>query len=273
MLYRGAIESFFNTKNREAAAQHEKIKAASEGLKDQMILGNADQKYKALESVLDLALESDGRSIEYFSTFHSILGMALQYSKLFSERVNVDMKHTKLLKRALNEIVEEANNSRGSCSYNYPNHINSFLGSSEDERTVPDRRLTYVEIDTERYARKAARHNYADNECDSISTDDTRVGVVYNTEHFATHVVVSAPAPFADYKRNQLARDDRFPTFNTRIPQPVARSVDNLFCDSAPCHAADNESSYLGGVSYYSNSPAAAPAAAPAAFPPSLPEK
>ena len=77
-----------------------------------MILANATQKQKAFEAFLALALESDRRSIEYLSTFHSVLGMALQHSKMFSERVNVDMKRTRLLKRALNEIVDEDNNSR-----------------------------------------------------------------------------------------------------------------------------------------------------------------
>ena len=143
----------YNAKNKESKAHQEKIRTASQRLKEQMILANATQKHKAFEAVLALVFESDRRSIEYLSTFHSVLGMALQHFKMFSERVNVDMKRTRLLKRALNEIVDEDNSrmhefsdfsEKRPRSAGSPSPVNVFLGSSDDERTEPTRRLNNI---------------------------------------------------------------------------------------------------------------------------------
>lgn len=79
---------------RESKKHNEEIRQVSKHLKEQMILCNASQKHKVFESVLQLVFEADKNSIEYLTTFHQVLGMSLKHTKLFSERVNVNMKRT-----------------------------------------------------------------------------------------------------------------------------------------------------------------------------------
>lgn len=127
------------------------MRKSSQRLNEQMILANAtQQEHKTFETVLTLFFESDSKSIQYLSTFHSVLGMALLHTKMFSERVNVDIKRTRLLKIALNEIVDQDNNrgdefsglsSKRSRSASSPDPVNVFLCESEDESAGPVKRL------------------------------------------------------------------------------------------------------------------------------------
>jgi hypothetical protein len=151
----------------------EKIRTESQRLKEQMILANATQKHKEFEAVLALVFESDIRSIEYLSTFHSVLGMALEYSKMFSERVNVNMKRGERLKRALSEIVDEDNSrmdefsvfsEKRSCSAGFACFVfptNEFLGGSDDERTEAERELNNVPCRTTTEDPPATHHTTA----------------------------------------------------------------------------------------------------------------
>lgn len=102
------LESLHKSMSKESKIQEEKIKTATQRLKEMMIIANDAQKHKAFEAVLALVFESDRRSIEYFSTFHSILDLSVQHAKVFSERVNKNITYTRLLKRTLNEIIDES---------------------------------------------------------------------------------------------------------------------------------------------------------------------
>jgi hypothetical protein len=146
---RDVIESLHDFQKEECQKHREKIRFASQKLEEQITLANASQNCKSLEVLLAQVFESDMASIEYLTTFHTVFGMALRHTKMFSEQVNVNIKRTRLLTRALHEIVEHGSTRpqevaveqlRSSSS---PNPINVFLGSSDDdndERTEPKKR-------------------------------------------------------------------------------------------------------------------------------------
>lgn len=133
-------------KEKEAKEHLDMVKVLSKRLKEQMIQANSTQTFLELDAVLQQAVESDRSSFDYLSTFHSALGMALKYSKTYSELVNVDVKRTVLLKRTLNEMVDETNRTmqdlsdfsqKRSCpSHNTNNFVN--VGDSSEESDSSD---------------------------------------------------------------------------------------------------------------------------------------
>lgn len=168
----------YNAKNNESKKHRELIHTKSKRLNEQIAFTNATQQHRLFESVLALVFEADSNAIECLSTFHSVFGLALQHSKMFSERVNVDLKRTRLLQRALNEMLDEDNSrmhvfanisEKRSRSVSSPNPITVFLGSSDDEHDEPSRRLNgttsrssveekeEVEVDVAKNAMQAAR--------------------------------------------------------------------------------------------------------------------
>lgn len=72
-----------------------------------MFLANATEMHDIMDTILKLCIESDKHSFEYLSSFHGVLGAALQYSKKYSEKINDESKRAALLKNALCEIIEE----------------------------------------------------------------------------------------------------------------------------------------------------------------------
>ncbi len=95
------METLCDSHNHDSKAHEEKIKATSLKLSEQMHSANATHRHVSLETVLAFAFEADGNSIEYLTTFHSLLGMALHHTQMYSEDVNVEIAHNRLLKRAL----------------------------------------------------------------------------------------------------------------------------------------------------------------------------
>jgi hypothetical protein len=284
----------YNSKIKESGQHKEKLATASHRLKELMILANATQKHKAFEAVLQLVFECDRNSHEYLTAFHSVLGMALHHSKMYSERVNVDMKRTRLLKRALNEIVEEAESrmhefsdfSDKRCrSASSPNPVNVYLGNSDDERAEPTRRLNNImnrlsteeeDIDVVRTSIRRARNtlrgfgpadNVEDNNYDSDHTDRERVRAVHSNRgtsqqrttsgvYDAGHSGPAAILPVTAAGNLDLA-DVLFAAHPEAFNRNLTRPAEDLlhFDAPAPRTAAVSDSSSHHGVVGYSDSP------------------
>jgi hypothetical protein len=262
-----------NAKNKSSKRHQDEIRAVSQKLKEQMILANATQKHKAFEAVLKLVFEADRTSIEYLNTFHSVLGVALQHTSLYSERVNVDMKRTRLLKRALYELVDEDTermhefsdfgSEKRPRSAHSPSPTNVCLGNSEDERSEPTRRLNSIieklsasetEPDVVKNAMRGARRNLrsqhsfgdADNGYDSDFTNRVRNGAVYDTQ-VAGEAGLAVPSVNAEAHSAQQA-ESLSKVFAPRITpavEPVERFGVVGYSDIATTDDNTGESSIL----------------------------
>lgn len=185
-------------KSRKRKAEIDEV---SQKLMEQMILAGASGKHRVFEDVLQLAFQADGLSIDYLSSFHTVLGMALQHSKMFSERVNVDLKRTRLLSAALSQVVDAeisamndfgSRRARDNVSYS-PTDV--FLGNSEDERTAPTRRLNSL--------------------IDQLSPEEG-VNVTRNAIHRARNTLRGIPNEDNGYDSEFTARQRQDAVFDTR---------------------------------------------------------
>lgn len=107
MLYRNIIDSLYNSRLKEAKRSQATIKEVAKDLQNKMVLAGAVKEYGALKDVLEAVFLADKKSIVYLKTFALVLEMALRHTEQFSDRVNVNQLQTKMLKRTLNEMVEE----------------------------------------------------------------------------------------------------------------------------------------------------------------------
>lgn len=104
-------------------------------------LAHATEQHDKFRSVLETVFKADNISIAYLKNFAQILSMSISHVERFSERVNVKHKQTRLLKRALNEIIDDAESgihefsdfSDRPRSGNYSPMNMDFLASSDDE--------------------------------------------------------------------------------------------------------------------------------------------
>lgn len=76
-------------------------------MKNLMLLASADGKKDQLNEILNLVFNADADSIKYLKSFAQMLSMSVNHIEQFSERINVDIKRTNLLKRALQEITDD----------------------------------------------------------------------------------------------------------------------------------------------------------------------
>lgn len=196
LFVRNASESYYHAKIKASRKYRDEIGTASQKMKEQMILAGASDKLKTFEAILQLAFETDKASIEYLSSFHTVLGMSLQHSKLFSEKVNVDMMRRRKLKRALNELVdgdigainERSVRSRGDASPS----PSDLLHNSELKRTTPSHHLIINQLSAEESVNEAgnaihrARNTFLGMDSyDSEAMERQRQGAVYDSPQCA----------------------------------------------------------------------------------------
>lgn len=135
----------------ECKRSKDAIGKGAEELFNQMFLAHAIELYDNFRKILESVFEADSSSISYLKTFSEVLTMSISHVEYFYERVNVKHKQTRLLKRALDEIIDKAESSILECSdfsdrprtgqaYS-PLNIN-FLGSSNNEESTHKKRQT-----------------------------------------------------------------------------------------------------------------------------------
>jgi len=142
------INKVHNDQIKKNRKSKEAIKAKGNEMKNFMLLASADRNKDKLNDILNLVFNADEDSIKYLRAFSQMLSMSVSHIEQFSEKINVDMKRTRLLKRALHEMTtEEIDDLRGFSDFSErapasgsgrtstgysPLNVN-YLDSSDDE--------------------------------------------------------------------------------------------------------------------------------------------
>lgn len=229
------------TKSKESTEHQE-----SQRPNESMVLANAAQEHKAFEAVLALFAESDRNSIEYLTTFHTLLGIALQHSKMISEGVKVDVERTRLLKRALNEIVDEdihrtdefsSSLSKRFCSARSPHPASVDLDNA-DEPGVDTRRAR----NTPPYPACGFGTASTDREC--VRADHSNRASVHTCGVFAAGFSGSAAIIPVNNTGSVDPSDSLFAThpeaFNWNIADDLLRFDAPLLFNSPACDASSH---------------------------------
>ncbi len=130
------MDSHYFTKMKDSKKSQDVIKEVSVELNRQIILANAGKQQKVLEALLQSVFVADSASIEYLTTFSNVLRMSLEHTKKYSERVNFDLLQTRLLRSALNQMVDQdmlSMHEFSDFSEKRLRPVNVYLGNSDDE--------------------------------------------------------------------------------------------------------------------------------------------
>lgn len=131
----------YNNESQKNRQSKEAIKEKDKETRNLMFLANKLTEYEQLRSVLGLVFNANEETIKFLETFAQTLCMSIAHVKQFSEAVNIDLRRSKLLRRALNEITsDEINNMRDDFSdlFDGSPHADSplnmdYLNNSDNE--------------------------------------------------------------------------------------------------------------------------------------------